>query len=230
MKKISEWLYRIINVITIFIFTWILTVLCLGKYVDYACKVDWKIGNIALLIIGIGCIYILKKASKNIKISLNNHHMMVFLVAAIFLVCQIYIFYCIFFETGWDSGGFVIPAARTLLAKGDVSNLNEAYFKTYPNNVLLVHIYYLILKINEKIGIFKGTYQLMAIVVCNCFVSSLSCLMVYFIGEKKSIRKMCLDNIYMDADCNRLITLECDLLFGCAGIIFSDLYCVYIYE
>ena len=52
MKKISEWLYRIINVITIFIFTWILTVLCLGKYVDYACKVDWKIGNIALLIIG----------------------------------------------------------------------------------------------------------------------------------------------------------------------------------
>ena len=185
MKKISEWLYRIINVITIFIFTWILTVLCLGKYVDYACKVDWKIGNIALLIIGIGFVYILKKVSGNIRIPINNHHMMVFSVAAIFLVCQIYIFYCIFFETGWDSGGFVIPAARTLLAKGDVSNLNEAYFKTYPNNVLLVHIYYLILKINEKIGIFKGTYQLMAIVVCNCFVSSLSCLMVYFIGEKK---------------------------------------------
>ena len=97
MKKISEWLYRIINVITIFIFTWILTVLCLGKYVDYACKVDWKIGNIALLIIGIGFVYILKKVSGNIRIPINNHHMMVFSVAAIFLVCQIYIFYCIFF-------------------------------------------------------------------------------------------------------------------------------------
>lgn len=192
MKKICEWLYRTINVITIFVFTWILTVLCLGKYVNYACKVEWKIGNIVLLIIGIGCIYLLKKILKNIKIPLINfnHHILVFGVAIIFFTCQLYIFYCIFFETGWDSGGFVIPAARTLLAKGDVSNLNEIYFKTYPNNVLLVHIYYLILKINEKIGIFKGTYQLMAIVVCNCFISSFSCILVYFIGEKKVSRKI----------------------------------------
>ena len=52
-----------------------------------------------------------------------------------------YICYNIFFETGWDSGAYIIPAARALLGKLDVTSMNEAYFKTYPNNLFSCSIY-----------------------------------------------------------------------------------------
>ena len=52
------------------------------------------------------------------------------LVATIVLFfIELYICYNIFFETGWDSGAYIIPAARTLLGKADVTSMNEVYFK-----------------------------------------------------------------------------------------------------
>ena len=185
MKKISDCLYKTVNIIMALIFTWLLILLCIGSKIDYAYKIDWKIENIILLILGMGCLYLIKKIPFKSIESLLKNRKFVLGFAFIFFLVQVYVFYCIFFETGWDSGGAVIPAARALLEKADVTDLNERYFKVYPNNLFLVHLYYLILKICTRVGVFCGTYQLMPIVICNCAISSVSCLMLFFIGEKR---------------------------------------------
>lgn len=189
MKKVSGYLSNVVNIIMVLIFTWILVLLCLGSRINYACNMNWKIGNIFIFLLGIVCIYLIKKIPSEKIESLSDNRKCIFTVAIIFFALQIYIFYCIFFETGWDSGSNVIPAARELLTHGNVNNLDITYFKRYPNNLFLVHVYYLILKISSKIGIFSDTYQLMPIVICNCMISSISCLMVYFIGEKRISKK-----------------------------------------
>lgn len=184
MKKISDYLYKAVNIIMFLIFTWILVLLCIGSRIDYAYKIEWKIDNIILILAGIFFLLIISRIpTERIRPILRNRKF-IFVFAGVVLICQIYIFYCIFFETGWDSGGAVIPAVRILLSNGDVTSLNKEYFQIYPNNLFLVHFYYLILKITGKMGIFSGTYQLMPIVICNCVISSIASLMVYFIGEK----------------------------------------------
>lgn len=182
-KKYANYLFAMINGIMVLIFTWILLLLCLGRKTTYACKVEWKVGNIILLLFGIGCICLIKKIPIRFFDMISNNRKVVLSVALLFFLVQVYIFYCIYFETGWDSGEKVIPAVRALLTKEEIPTLS--YFEIYPNNLFLVHFYYVILKISSKIGIFTGTYQLMPIIICNCLISSLSCLMVYFIGEKR---------------------------------------------
>lgn len=69
------------------------------------------------------------------------------------------------------------------MAKGDLSDLNELYFRYYPNNLFIVNVFFIILKINKILRIFTGEYELMAIVVCNCMISSITCWLIYKIGK-----------------------------------------------
>ena len=169
----------------VLLFTWIMILLCVGEKINYACKIDWKLNNILLFLFGTICIYLIKKISFKKLELIAQRRRTVLVFATLFFVVQVYIFYCIYFETGWDSGGAIIPAVRELLTHGNVNDLDITYFKRYPNNLFLVHYYYALLKISGKIGFISETYQLMPIVVCNCIISSLSCLMVFFICEKR---------------------------------------------
>ena len=184
MNNIKEYLQRTINIILLFLFVWIIAALCIANKIDYAGKVNWKIGNIGLIIASLLIIYLYCKKVKEKTFQKINMNRLVLVATIVLFFIELYICYNIFFETGWDSGAYIIPAARTLLGKADVTSMNEVYFKTYPNNLFLVHIYYALLRINEKLGIFTGAYQLMVIIVFNCAISSMSCWMIYAIARK----------------------------------------------
>lgn len=50
MNNIKEYLQRTINIILVFLFIWITAALCIANRIDYACKINWKISNIGLII------------------------------------------------------------------------------------------------------------------------------------------------------------------------------------
>lgn len=189
MNKLNRIFEKCIHIIAAILFAWIffLLVFC-ENFVEYACKAEVIVNNFVIVIIFLALLsayyYFRLKIKTDFCFWNQDYDKIVNICTGLFLVVQIYVCYNIFFITGWDSGAFIVPAAGTLLENGDTSALNDAYFSVYPNNLLLVNIYCLILKINRMAGVFKGDYQLMSIVICNCAISSLTCRLIYQIGVK----------------------------------------------
>lgn len=94
---------------------------------------------------------------------------------------QVYAAYNIYFLTGWDVGGDVIPAAR-LLASGDIQGFLEtstAYFSRYPNNIPMTSFFAWLLRLNADIGIWGKQDELMSILMVNCLINTLTCFLTY---------------------------------------------------
>lgn len=190
MVKLKNILVRSIHIIAALLFVWIifLLIFCEG-FIEYACKIKFLTSNIVILVfltflVGTIVMCCIKMRSKQVLFSDLDYGKIVKISTFILLALQIYICFNIFFITGWDSGSYVIPAARALAEHGDTKAYQE-YLSMYPNNLFLVNIYYFILKINNIAGIFTGDYQLMSIVICNCVISSFTCRLIYVIGSKK---------------------------------------------
>lgn len=162
--------------------------------VEYPCKKLFFYSNGVLLIIGIliitlGCvIYNLYKSKsiqkrsiystriENIDISKVVKYSLILL-----LFGQVYVAYNIYFGTGWDVGGAIIPASK-LIALGDTQGFIDNYsnyFSQYPNNILLISIFSRILRINTAIGIYGASDELMAIIMLNCLLNTLACFLVF---------------------------------------------------
>ncbi len=92
---------------------------------------------------------------------------------------QVFISLNIFFVAGFDSGVYVIPAARSIQRGEALTDGLLQLFSQYPNNRMLSVLYAYILKVNQMTGIFKGDYQLMSIVAVNCALSACACYLVY---------------------------------------------------
>lgn len=92
---------------------------------------------------------------------------------------EVYISYNIFFTNGWDPGGIWNTAAAR--ARGDLGwSLGIAhYFSMYPNNLLLLLLETLCLKINDIIGIFPGNYNMMSAIIVDCMTLSFACYLTY---------------------------------------------------
>lgn len=230
MIYVNKFLVKCIKVISLFVFGW---VLCLLLFCEnlwwYACKKEFAIENIYIGAAFIGVVVIcytvnkrkdLGKWKKQFEKWLNWFDKRVNLIAFIFFGIQIYVCYNIFFETGWDPGQNIIPTVRLMLANADVSVMNDAYFSMFPNNLLLVQIYFLILKINNAFGIFFGDYQLMSIVLVNCVIMTISCRLIYSIVALK-ISKGYAFFAYVMSCC--LIGLSPWLV-----ICYSDSFCVFV--
>lgn len=92
---------------------------------------------------------------------------------------QVFISLNIFFVAGFDSGVYVIPAARSIQRGEALTEGLLQLFSQYPNNRMLSVLYAYILKVNQMTGIFKGDYQLMSIVAVNCALNACACYLVY---------------------------------------------------
>lgn len=186
-----EWSANIIKALMFIFMTWILVLLLFFENtLEYSCKKDFFISNICItllfLVACIGCFFIKKTLTFN-KLSglfLQYTDKIVTLIAILFFFLQLYISYNIFFETGWDSGAYVIPAARLVSQHAEMAESINNYFSFFPNNLFLVNVYAFILKVNQKVGIFCGEDQLMSIVFCNCLISSMTCSLIYKVGKK----------------------------------------------
>lgn len=172
-----------INILSVILFMWIMIMLIKSDRIEYFYKVTLKINNIKLLIIGLFIIVAIVFGYSLIKnkIAKIDSYKFIKIFSYIFCVVQIFICYNIFFETGWDPGNAIIPTVKMMLENGDVSQIG--YYQFYPNNILMVNIFYLILKVGKLLNI-SGTYQLMPIVVVNCVISTLSCWLTYLIVRK----------------------------------------------
>lgn len=186
-----EWSTNIIKTLMLLFMVWILVLLLFFENtLEYRCKKEFFISNISIallfLLVCIGCFFVKQTSTFN-KLNgllLQYTDRIVTTIAILFFFLQLYISYNIFFETGWDSGAYIIPAARLVSQHADMTESINNYFSFYPNNLFLVNIYAFILKVNQKIGVFCGEDQLMSIVFCNCLISSTTCLLTYSVVKK----------------------------------------------
>lgn len=120
----------------------------------YPCKKQFLLSNIKLLLVGVIILAILvliyNKLIKQYVEKLTNRQCKVLLLTyfAITFVMQIYLIKKIFFMTGWDVGQ--LRGASYLLTQGIKLNKGNGYnnyFLFYPNNLFLLFIYVILMKI-----------------------------------------------------------------------------------
>ena len=108
------------------------------------------IWSVILVVINIMSRYISRFVSENFIRLINRS---VFFMSIIFAILLMHIVYNYYFHTGWDSE--VLINTAKVLASGDSVNgeYENWYFSSFPNNVLLVDLFALIIKLGYKIGI-----------------------------------------------------------------------------
>lgn len=145
MHKGEEILYKVNKYIFLLIFSIISILLLVGApLLTYFCKKTFYFQNFTLLILDIMVLYILFMAIKFTKkyyyafVKANADKIILAFTIILFFV-QLFVGYNILFLTGWDVGGMVIPAAKSIV-NGTTMDGYNGYFSVYPNNILLVWI------------------------------------------------------------------------------------------
>lgn len=140
------------------------------------CPVSNKILLIPVMLLSAGAVVWLRRQGWQDK---TFDRLVAISVPGLFLL-QIFLFYQIFFESGWDAN-VVTEAARAIVAR-DTESLQDVsgwYFSHYPNNLLLTLIISLLLRINGALGLFAGDYELMSVVLVNSALSLGTAVLVY---------------------------------------------------
>lgn len=148
--------------------------------VQYTAKMDNYISNAALLIpVAFLCIAAVVWARRQSRGDKVFDRVVAISLPALFIL-QIFVFYQIYFESGWDAE-LVANAAR-LIVSHDTAALSRDYgwyFSRYPNNLLLTLIISGTMRLNEVFGAFGAEYDLMPMVVVNGVLALGASLLVY---------------------------------------------------
>ena len=95
--------------------------------------------------------------------------------SVIIFAIQIFLFWNIFFKTGWDVA-VIENGARVLLKNDGSSEWLSEYFSVYPNNILLTWFYCFTLWIADIFGMSDTENVQMIFIICN---SAISCITAY---------------------------------------------------
>lgn len=126
----------------------------LNSKIDYMCKRYFMYPNLVLLLIGLSiavCMYLLYlRNQRKIDTFFGKlpKYTIIFSSISLFLI-EAYVFYNMYFITGWDSNIIVSAALETI--SGDQRSWNW-YYSMYPNNLFLTWIYALLFKFNANMG------------------------------------------------------------------------------
>lgn len=181
---LSERVYRILLLLILAMgvacFGAIVVLLLFYSHVWYPFKADCAVSNGILLIpaglLSAGAVVWLRRQGWKDKC----FDRAVAISVPVLFVLQIFLFYQIFFESGWDAN-VVTGAARAVVAR-DAESLQAVsawYFSRYPNNLLLTLIISVLLQINGALGLFAGDYELMSVVVVNSALSLGTAVLAY---------------------------------------------------
>lgn len=168
---------RLICIITFFLFSMILLINIAADFTEYTWKRSSLIPNGILIVIA-GIVWYLFSAKRG-----REHHALVWPIVPctiLLFLLQMGVCYSIFFETGWDPAA-VIAEVRNIIGNKGINW--QWYFQAYPNNLALAQVEYWILRINGALNLFSGDYELMAVVMVNCIISSMTCMLVYLTGR-----------------------------------------------
>lgn len=146
-------------------------VLAVSGYVNYAYKVVFALPNIVLLLISVATValaalvYIWQKKRIDSFFFKIPKYLIVVLTFALF-AAQAYVFYNIFFKTGWDTG--VLTGTALKIVEGVSEPIRDEYYLTYPNNLTLTWILTVLFRINELFGFSFTNAHLYTAILFQC--------------------------------------------------------------
>lgn len=130
-----------------------------------------------------------KKAKSDKPANIKKENICLLCASLVLLVVQFVVIWNAVFRTAWDPGAVWYGAHFVELGDQDGINSMAYYFSVYPNNLLLVWIYSIVLKLNDGIGtpIANGT-MLLALFQCIFVTGAGACL--YKTVRHSRIRKL----------------------------------------
>lgn len=107
------------------------------------------------------------------------HHSkkLIFIATLVLFLTQVFVTWSSYFLTSWDVGELIKNAYN--ISNDATDNLNNLYFSRCPNNLLIVSIFVTIFDFAKLIGIDSMVNGVFLIIVLQCFISSLSGLLVF---------------------------------------------------
>lgn len=145
--------------------------------------------EISALIIIAAVIFILsnKILKHRTPLKLNIDRWVLRFITSLWFI-SLYVFYNIYFKTGWDVWT-IDYAARVLIGKNDYIDWLTLFYGNYSNNIVLTYLYAACLKINELFGVLDVENGLMVFVGFNLLMSYSAAGLVYYCLKKLINRK-----------------------------------------
>lgn len=175
MRKILVGCYAILFSFILFL------LLIFDKSLSYANKNACTYSNIILFITGIvmaGCLLIIyiKFIKKHVDmLSTKLCYTILWTGTVLFFVVQLYVFYAVYFQTGWDCGTLEEITNGLVYKNIDINDGFYGYYlSTYPNNVWLVFVQYIIKWVAYHFGV-KDLY--FSTVVVGIMLVNFSCVL-----------------------------------------------------
>ena len=151
----------------------------------YAYKAEFALPNYAYFLLGV-LIWAGIRVSeecwpRGLKTYLkDNSEKLIRIFTILFFVFLVYIVYNYYFITGWDAGLLVDTAYQISSGQSfDSSTYESYYFSIYPNNILLIFIFFKIIKLESLFGILDAWTGIMGILTVQCFISALTGFLVF---------------------------------------------------
>lgn len=162
--KVFALLYWIFGILFLLILA---LVLCLGEKAEYAYKARFALPNFIYLFVGIFTWLALRGLEESIIVKIHpkiSSEKGIFCATIIFAGMLVYLVYNYYFITGWDAGLLVSVADG--IASGNIFTLDSyesSYFSMYPNNLFLVFLFSIIMKVAGRGGILVVQCVLLAV-------------------------------------------------------------------
>lgn len=181
-------LYRLIEVVGALVITVILAVLLvIDNRLSYVYQSFCKVPNLifaGIILVGFGGYSVLQKKKRlvgkghveenaettpvrKLKIQLERRNLL--LASMVFLGVQLLVAWQIYFKTGWDCGKLVQMAQEIAYNYRDIGD--DLYFSMYPNNVLLVAVFAVVLRFTKFLGFHADYFPL---VMIGCLLVNLA--------------------------------------------------------
>ena len=149
-----------------------------GNGIYYSRKTDTLLPEVMLLIAGIFSLLVLMRIVRGINQVRKIDDRIIWICSVVFLVFQIYCVWNYYFLTDWDVK--TVTNASIAAANGTGMDKFQPYFSRYPNNLFLVWIYGVLIRIFQRIGL---NYR-MGILVCQCGLSWGTGIILYYVVKE----------------------------------------------
>lgn len=181
----SKFLFLSIRCIFAIIVTFAFILVLFFADTNFVAKQSFPINNLTslmMILIAILVFLLFRRLLYKKGVHLPSYHKSeryVLPIAMLLFLLEIYISTNIFCTNEWDPGGIWTTAvARYNMDIGWCCGINH-YFSMYPNNLLLLIMEEICLKLNRMFGFWGNDYLMMSAIVVDCFSMSLSCLYIY---------------------------------------------------
>ncbi len=147
----------------------------------YACKRVFQYTNNVYITIGVIFILIALVtlcAFKKVQQSNFIRNMMIVGNGALFIIISIFAYHY-YFYTDWDVGFQIIPNAEVIACR-EYTKIDNYYFSLYPNNILLVFVFSIVIKLATILHI-ENWY--MGLIILQCAIYGIVGWLIYRVAD-----------------------------------------------